>query len=119
MKWMLDKSRPLCPQISEQLCLCIALGELEPGQRLLSVRDTALQAGVNPNTVQRSYETLEQQGILYSLRGSGWYVAQDITPAREALQHLRREKTVAYFEAMSLLGMAEQDIKNYVEEWNV
>ncbi len=118
MDWTLDKGRPLCPQISEQLCLRIALGEFPPGSRLLSVREAALAAGVNPNTVQRSFETLEQQGIVYSQRGSGWYVAEDITPAKEALERLRAEKTAAYFEAMSLLGMTEETTKTYVEEWN-
>lgn len=117
MEWMLDKVRPLCPQICEQLCLRIALGVFAPGQRLLSVREAALEAGVNPNTVQRSFETLEQQGILYSVRGSGWYVAEDITPAKAALERLREEKTAAYFESMSLLGLDTNATKTYVKEW--
>ena len=117
MEWTLDKVRPLCPQICEQLCVQIALGRFAPGERLLSVRETALSAGVNPNTIQRSFETLEQQGILYSVRGSGWYVSEDISLAKEALQRLYEEKTAAYFTAMEGLGMSPSAIKTYVEEW--
>ena len=117
MKWELDKSKPLCPQISEQVCLRIAVGEFRAGERLLSVRDVALEAGVNPNTVQRSFETLEQQGILYSVRGSGWFVAEDITPARDTLQTLWREKTAAYLAEMAALGLSVQEAKDYVAAW--
>lgn len=119
MAWVLDKSRPLSPQICEQVCLHIALGELKPNERLYSVREAALEAGVNPNTVQRSFELLEQRNILYSVRGSGWYVAEDIAPAMETLKNLREEKTTAYFTAMQALGMTPQAIKDYVEEWNI
>lgn len=118
MDWKLDKGRPLCPQIGEQICLRIATGEFQPNERLLSVRDVALAAGVNPNTVQHAFETLEHQGILYSVRGSGWYVTEDITLAKETLQRLLADKTAAYFAAMNALGMTPQQTKTYVEEWN-
>ncbi len=119
MAWVLDKGRPLGPQICEQVCLEIALGRLKPNERLYSVREAALEAGVNPNTVQRSFELLEQQNILYSVRGSGWYVAQDISAATYALKQLRAEKTAAYFSAMQALGMTPQEIKDYVKEWTI
>ncbi|MBE6756959.1 MAG: GntR family transcriptional regulator [Ruminococcaceae bacterium] len=117
MQWKPDKSKPICPQISEQLCLRIAMGEFRAGERLLSVREVALSAGVNPNTVQRSFETLEQEGILYSVRGSGWYVAEDITPARAALERMWEEKTAAYVQDMTALGMDLGEVKKYVAAW--
>ena len=78
MEWIIDKGRPICPQICEQLCLRIANGMFAPHEKILSVREIAVAAGVNPNTVQRSLEELERRGILYSVRGSGWFVADDI-----------------------------------------
>lgn len=118
MEWKLDKNRPLCPQICEQLCVKIALGEYSPNQRLESVRDTALIAGVNPNTVQRSFESLEQQGVLYSVRGSGWFVADNISLSKEILHQLLSKKTAEYFSAMKALGLDSNTIKKYVEEWD-
>ncbi len=117
MHWVLDKKRPLCPQICEQVCLHIALGDIAPNERLFSVRDAATAAGVNPNTVQRAFEQLEQQHILYSVRGSGWYVAEDITPARDTLAALHAEKTRDFFDTMHALGMTPEDVKHYVKEW--
>ena len=118
MKWTLDKSKALCPQICEKVCLKIALGEFNAGEKMMSVRETALLAGVNPNTVQKAFETLEQDGILYSVRGSGWFVCEDISRAKETLDTLIYKKTSDYFAALYSLGMDNESIKNYVKEWD-
>lgn len=117
MEWMLDKNKPLCPQICEQICVRIALGVFKPEERLLSVRETAMVAGVNPNTVQRSYEVLEQQGVLYSVRGSGWFVSADTALAITIMRRMLSDKTAAYFKDMATLGMTSEAIKQYVKEW--
>lgn len=117
MEWTLDKSRPICPQICEQVCLRIVLGEFQAGERLLSVRDVALAAGVNPNTVQKSFDILEKKGILYSQRGSGWFVSEDVASAREMYSEILNEKTAEYFSAMRALGMDHEQTKKYVSEW--
>lgn len=118
MKWTLDKNKPLCPQICEKVCLEIALGNFGAGEKMLSVRETALSAGVNPNTVQKAFEILEQDSILYSVRGSGWFVCEDISRAKETLESLIFEKTSDYFSALYSLGMDKESIKNYVKEWD-
>lgn len=118
MKWKLDKGRPLCPQICERVCTYIAVGDLLPGEKLFSVREAALSAGVNPNTVQKAFEQLEVQEILTSQRGSGWYVAKDVSPAKQALEKLLKQKTEEYFFAMQALGMSEEDVKRYVALWS-
>lgn len=117
MTWQLDKSRAICPQICEQLCVGIASGELPSGSKLFSVREVAVSAGVNPNTVQKSFEQLEQKGIIYSVRGSGWYVGEDISSAKEMVNELYKEKTAEYFSQMEALGLDATQIKNYVKEW--
>ena len=119
MKWNLDKSKPICPQICEQICVHIASGELSSGDRLPSVRDLAVEIGVNPNTVQRSYEILEQQGIITTVRNSGRFVWEDITLAKSAVEKLMLTKTQVYFSEMLSLGLGESEIKAYIEEWNV
>mgnify|MGYP003291665640 CR=1 FL=1 len=119
LEWVLDKKRPICPQISEQICVRIARGQFAPGEKLLSVREVAVSAGVNPNTVQHSFELLEQQGILYSVRGSGWFVGEDISFAQQTLQKMIQEKTQDYFTAMEALGMDREATINYVKEWQL
>lgn len=119
MDWVIDKNRPICPQICEQLCLRIANGVFAPHEKILSVREIAVVAGVNPNTVQRSLEELERKGILYSVRGSGWFVGQDISLAREVFAGILAQKTADYFASMGILGMDAAAVKEYVKEWNV
>lgn len=119
MKWKLDKSRPICPQLCQQLCVQIAAGTFEPNQRILSVREMALAAGVNPNTVQHAFEQLEQQGVLYSVRGAGWFVSEDTGAAKALYQELVRDTVAAFFAEMAGLGMSPREIKKIVEEWEV
>ena len=118
MIWKLDRNRPICPQICEQICLEIAKGNLKPLEKIFSVRDVAVAAGVNPNTVQNSFNELERQGILYSVRGSGWYVTEDTTLAKNTIQNILRTKTASFFTEMEQLGMSLEATKNYIKEWN-
>ena len=117
MQWNIDKNRPICPQISEQLCLMIAGGKFAPHGKIPSVREIAVSAGVNPNTVQRSLEELERSGVLYSVRGSGWFVGEDIALAKQVLSEILAKKTADYFAAMGALGLDTAAVKEYVKEW--
>ena len=118
MEFKIDKSIPICPQICDQLSAVIASGEFPPDSKLLSVREVALKAGVNPNTVQKSFEQLEQNGLIYSIRGSGWFVGNNAYRAKEQVNTLAESKTKAYFEAMSQIGFDTEMVKKYIEEWN-
>ena len=118
MSWVLDKNRPVCPQICEMLCVDIAKGAFGPDCRLPSVRELASALGVNPNTVQRAMESMEEQGLLYSVRGSGWFVQQDTTRAAAVLDRLRREKTADFFRVMEVLGLSYEEVKAFVKEWD-
>lgn len=117
MQWLPDKNRPICPQICEQLCLDIAEGTYLPEERLPSVREIAATLGVNPNTVQRAMEQLDQQGVIYPVRGSGWYVQEDISVAKQVLQEMRKEKVATFFAAMEALGMTPEQTKTFVKEF--
>ena len=116
MEWIMDKKRPICPQLSERLCILIASGECGAGERLMSVREVALKAGVNPNTVQKSFEQLEQKGVIYSKRGSGWYVSDDIHIARDVMNEMVQSKTDAYIGDMRSLGLGNEQIISIVKE---
>lgn len=118
MGWILNKNRPVCPQICELMCVDIVNGVFGPDGRLPSVRDVAVMVGVNPNTVQKAMETLEGEGILYSVRGSGWYVQEDVSRAQTVLHRIRCEKTADYFDMMGMLGMSSEEIKQFVKEWD-
>lgn len=117
MNWNLDKSRPVCPQICEQLCAHIAAGKFTPGERLLSVREVAVAAGVNPNTVQRAFEQLEHNGVLYSVRGAGWFVSADIGAAMDMRRSLAETAVTEFFAKMAALGIEAEETKSIVKEY--
>ncbi len=117
MNWTLDKSRPICPQICELICVAVASGEFSAGERLFSVREIALLAGVNPNTVQKSFEELERRGVIHSVRCSGWYVNENIDAAVNEVRSIRTKRTTEYLTAMSQLGCEKDEIINYLKEY--
>ena len=101
----LDKARPICPQIEEQLCIMIARGDYKPGERIMSVRDMAVEASVNPNTVQKAFEGLEAKGLLTSVRGSGGFLGENPEKATEIVNDLIKNVTGEYLKRMRELGL--------------
>lgn len=69
--------RPIYEQMVEKLERLIVSGGLEQGSRMPSVRSLAVDLAVNPNTVQRAYTMLEQEGYLYTVTGRGSFVAPE------------------------------------------
>lgn len=66
--------RPIYEQVVEKLEHLIICGGLEANSKLPSVRALALELSVNPNTIQRAYAQLEQDGYIYTILGRGNYV---------------------------------------------
>ena len=62
-------SRPIYEQVRDGLRRLIITGATPPGDKLPSVRALAGQLAINPNTIQRAYEALEQEGYAYSVPG--------------------------------------------------
>ena len=73
MPWELDNDRPIYLQLMERIQQDIVSGIYKPGDRLPSVRDLAVEAAVNPNTMQKALSELERSGLVYSQRTSGRY----------------------------------------------
>ncbi|MFP4484938.1 MAG: GntR family transcriptional regulator [Spirochaetaceae bacterium] len=83
---------PYYRQIILQVEMAIADGRLRPGGRLPTVRGLAVQLEINPNTVARAYQELEQRGIVTTQQGTGTFISDreiDVTSA-EREQILRR-----------------------------
>lgn len=69
--------RPIYEQVVEKLERLIAGGALEPDAKMPSVRSMGVELAVNPNTIQRAYNQLEQEGYLYTVSGRGSFVAPE------------------------------------------
>ena len=116
MKWNIDKTRPICPQIYEQMCCLIVNKKLLSREKIYSVRELAVKLGVNPNTVQKTYDLLEEKKIIFSVRGSGWYVSEDVSLAKEVLDGVIKGKINTFLEEMQQLGIDKNTVLNYLTE---
>lgn len=67
--------RPIYEQVVEKFRILILNGVLEPGAQMPSVRQLAMELSVNPNTIQRAYMELEQEGYIYPVKGKGNYIS--------------------------------------------
>lgn len=79
--------RPIYEQVQEKLERLITSGALEADSKMPSVRNLAIELSVNPNTIQRAYTQLEQDGYIYTVSGRGSFVA----PAAEWLESKQRK----------------------------
>jgi len=114
MSWEFKKGIPIYAQIIEKLELDLLSGKYELGEKLPSVRDLALEANVNPNTMQRALSEMERSGLIYSERTSGRFVTLD----KEKITSLKAELSIKHFEAffdtLHSLGFSDEEIKNAV-----
>ena len=109
----IEGKQPIYEQICAQISGLITSGVLAAGERLPTVRETAKSLGINPNTVQKAYMQLEQQGFIYSIPAKGSYVSDNAAAAdalkRKAVGALRdamnaaKNSGIQKSEAMQLL----------------
>ena len=83
MAWALNNDRPIYLQLMERIQTDIVSGKYKPGEKLPSVRELALDAAVNPNTMQKALSELERIGLVYSQRTSGRFITEDDTMLKE------------------------------------
>ncbi len=112
------KQKSIYQQIADGLCERIVAEEWKPEERMPSVRDVAVRLGVNPNTVQRAFEFLQQAEIIFNRRGVGYFVAPD---ASERIRMLHRkeffeEELPAFLQRLNMLGLTLDDLKKTVED---
>ncbi len=118
MPWNLDSERSVYLQLMEIIKKKILAGEYKAGDRLDSVRELALSAGVNPNTMQRALTELEREGLLYSIRTSGRFITEDKQLIEKTMMNMARDDTLRYLEHMKQLGLTKEQIIDLINNTN-
>ncbi len=116
MDWNFRNDLPIYSQLVEKIKLAIISGTLPPGARLNSVRDLAMEAGVNPNTMQRALAELEREGLVFSQRTAGRFVTEDITMIDSAKKNLAQSQIESFLAAMRELGYDREGIIALLKE---
>ena len=107
-------SRPIYEQIKDGLRRMIVTGAMAQDEKLPSVRALATQLSINPNTIQRAYNELENEGYIYSVAGKGSFVSgtADADARRETLKEdLRKLAGELHY-----LGMTYEDAMKLIKE---
>ena len=116
MDYIFDNERPIYVQLVENLRIEIVSGKLKIGERLPSVRELALTARVNPNTMQKALAELEAEGLVYTERTNGKFVTANKELIEKIKRKLAKEKVNNYIKDMKNIGITyEQSIQNLQE----
>ena len=116
MEFIFDNERPIYIQLVEQLRIAVVSGAYEPGERLPSVRELALAAKVNPNTMQRALTELESEKLIFTERTNGKFVTEDKAVIEKAKLLLASEKVRRYLDEMRSIGISFDDAVNCLRE---
>lgn len=106
-------------QIADHISEHIMLGKWKPDEKIPSVREMAGELQVNPNTVMRTYEHLQNQEIVFNKRGMGHYVAID---AIKKIKSIRKERFMQqelpdFFRSLYLLDISFEEMQKRYEEY--
>ena len=109
-----NDNKPIYLQIADSLMDSIVRGDLPDESRLPSVRDYAIEAGVNPNTVMRTFVWLQQQELIYMKRGIGYFVASN---AADRILQMRKEyffdhEANYFFDRLLAFGISPEQLMN-------
>jgi GntR family transcriptional regulator len=106
-------------QITEFVKEQILLNKWQKEEKIPSVRDLAADLQVNPNTVMRAYDFLQQEGVIYNLRGIGHHVSPDagkkILAARK--EKFRHSDLPVLFRNMLLLGIGFDELESLYKKF--
>lgn len=116
MDYIFDNDRPIYIQLVEMLKIEIVSGKLKPGERLLSVRELAMEAKVNPNTMQKALTELEAIGLVYTERTNGKFVTTNITLINKMKKELATKKVNDFLNDMKNLGVTYNEAVIYLQE---
>lgn len=110
MAWNFSSTKPVYIQIAERITVSVLSGEYKPGAQIPSVRQLALEAAVNPNTVQHAFSDLENNGVIISRGTLGRFVTED-TAIIDSCRKKQAELTVDEFvEKIQKLSVSRDEI---------
>jgi GntR family transcriptional regulator len=115
--WKFKPGLPIYTQIVEQMKLSIAKGVYKPGEKLPAVRELAMEAAVNPNTMQRALTEMEREGLFYTERTNGRFVTKEEETLDKMRIALGEEFIRELFTNLEKMGMNKEQIVKAVAKW--
>lgn len=117
MQWKFDDASPIYQQIMGKIKAAVAVGEWKAGDKLPSVRELAVEAGVNPNTMQKALAELEREGLLYSQRTAGRFVSDNVQKTKGLQEELMVNYIKVFLKNMKKLGYPPEEVPGLLKEY--
>lgn len=115
MEYQFDNDKPIYLQMVELIKKEIISGRLKCGEKIPSVRELAVQAKVNPNTVQKALAELERCGLIYTERTNGKFVTENKSIIKAYRDGIINEKVESFLKDMIHIGVSEDEIREYLD----
>lgn len=106
---------PIYEQMVLEVERLVSLGILKSGEQIPSIRDFACNLSVNPNTVKKAYDILEQKGIIVSKSTKGSFIADNIDTAKEIIISERIEKIKDIMKELEGYGITKKEILDKIK----
>lgn len=112
-----NDQRAIYLQIADMICEKVLTGSWKADERVPSVRELASDFQVNPNTVMRTYNYLQQSEIIYNQRGIGYFLCED---AKQKTLELKKEEFLEkelpqFINKLTLLGYQLSDLESLIK----
>ena len=116
-QWKLafDDRLPIYRQIILRFSQAFARGDIQPGERIPSIREISALLKVNTNTIQRVYQEMEREGLIGSKRGAGYFFTEDLSMIEKTRRDLAQVSLSRFVEEMRALGCADREILKQLE----
>ena len=106
---------PIYEQIKNGLKRLIVSGAMKEGEKLPSVRSLAMDLAIYPNTIQKAYNELENEGYIYSVPGKGSFASGDIKEDEKRKEELKRQIRELVVE-LRFLGVTQEELDSLLQQ---
>ncbi len=110
MEYQFSNDKPIYLQLMDVFKVAIVSGELPKGERLESVRDLAIVAKVNPNTMQKALSELERIGLVRTERTSGRFITDDEELILSMKNEIAEQEISVFLEKMKSIGISKESV---------
>ena len=111
------KSRvPIYEQIVNNIEKYVSLGILKEGEQIMSIREMAINLGINPNTVKKAYDILEQKDIIVTISTKGTYITKNTKQVIENKIEKEITEIIEKINELTKLGLTKEEIIKRIEK---
>ncbi len=101
---------PIYEQIVLEIEKLVALDILKPNEQIPAIREMAYNLGINPNTVKKAYDTLEQKGVIISKSTKGTFITDNVAKVKKIMVDKIIDDIKKNIEQLENIGVNKEDI---------